>query len=120
MSLGLALREQYFEVESVKDLEAILPDIVLQSLNYCGELSQPFTPSVVLLTKDKVTVHFLVDFEHMMTYFDVLKTNKTIDCAAAHLRGYMSTPHSIDTTSLAHEICEQIQKSVNLQNGKWW
>ncbi len=116
MAFVLDFRKQYYEVESVKNLEEVLPDIVIESLNYCARQEQPFTPTYAVLSKDKVTVHFLVDFDNMVVYFDILRSDKNIDCAAAPLRQFMSGEHNIAAGPLAHLICEEIQRTVNMQN----
>lgn len=119
MSFILGLRQQYFEVASVDELESKIPDIVIESANYCVREEQPFTPTYVYLKKDEMTVHFLLDFNNMVLFFDILKRDKHIDCAAAPLRQFMSGEHNIACEPLAHLICDMFRDTIRRANINW-
>lgn len=112
MSFILALRKMYYEVESVDELESIIPDIVIESANYCASEGQPFTPTYAYLKKEQKTVHFLLDYNNLVFFFDILRRDKNVDCAAAPLRQFMSGEHNIACGPLAHMICDEFRDTI--------
>lgn len=118
MSFILNFRKQFFEVDTVDELESKIPDIIIESANYCASEEQPFTPTYVYLRKDEMTVHFLLDFNSMVFFFDILKRDKTIDCAAAPLHQFMSGTHDIACNRVAHLICNMLRDTIQLANIK--
>ena len=112
MSFILALRKMYYEVESVDELESIIPDIVIESANYCIREGQPFTPTYAYLKKEHKTVHFLLDYDNFVFFFDILRRDKNVDCAAAPLHQFMSGEHNIKCGPLAHWICDEFRDTI--------
>lgn len=116
MGFILDSRKQFLEVDSVDELESMIPEIIIESANYCANEEQPFTPTYVYLNKDEMTVHFLLEFNSMVLFFDILKRSKTIDCAAIPLRKFMSGEHIIACEHIAHLICNMFRDTIQLEN----